>query len=327
VSKAEKQIHLWRAEGKLKGFVCPGGRKRSEVNELLTRLHAYEQKQDPEHPFNCLLLAEPGWGKSSLARSVANHFEFSFLEFSVAQMGSNQDLKNSLRQIVSEQNQTDKCTLVFVDEIDAQIESHTAMGLLLDPIWSGTFMADGSVYRIKPCVWVFASTRPISRLRQESKGRDFLSRINGPIINLDFFEGFREELDDETDEYIRIRHMVQIAGNTQGNPDIGPLRTEMVYYGVHFLNKTFGPISSISEAVLRVFYNTMPINGIRSIAIFASRFHDISRGRVSIENVPKEENCPELERHIRRIGKWPTKEIKNEDGQDSFVKVIANPPK
>ena len=314
----EKQIHLWRAQGTLKDYICPGGKKRSDINDLISRFKAYREERDPKYPFNCLLLAEPGWGKSTLAQCLSRHFDFAFLSFSIAQMASNMDLVNCLKEIVSTQNRTGSHVLVFIDEIDAKIENHTAMGLLLGPIWGGSFMSEGNVYRIKPCVWVFASTKPLSRLRDESKGRDFLSRMNGPIIELDFFAKERERLDSEKDETKRILMMADVV---RTNEDSWPLRTELVYHGVNFLNRVFHPISSVDESVLRVFYDTLPIDGIRSIEILVSRFKDISRGSVSIRNVPKLEDYPELERHIHPLVQWPQKDT------GTIVRIMVNPPK
>jgi hypothetical protein len=228
-------------------------------------------------------------------------------------MGSNHDLKQCLRDIVSTQIRTDKRILVFIDEIDAQIESHTAMGLLLGPISDGTFISEGNAYRIDPCIWVFASTKPEGTLRKQTKGRDFISRINGPILNLDYFDNAsREELGEKA-ESDRINYMIQrfLVSNA--------LRTELVYHGVNFLNNMYGPISCIDESVLEIFHNTMPIDGIRSYEIFVSLFHDISYGIVRRENVPEPGEYPELTRHIRVVAPWPQQ---NKD----LIKVIVNPP-
>jgi len=312
----ELQIQLWRAQGTLDQFTCPGGRKRDEINELIKRLKEYKNERDPRYPFNCLFLAEPGWGKSYLAQCLAEHFGFTFLSFSIAEMESNEDLKNSLREVVSTQNRIPKPVLVFIDEIDAQIESHTAMGLFLGPMWSGSFTSEGNVFHIKPCVWVFASTKPRRRLIRDPKGRDFCSRINGPIIELDFFSnGRRDDLYGESDEEKRIDKMMDIFFSAK---DSEPLRTELVYHGVNYLNQKFGPLSHVDRSVLTVFHDTMPVDGIRSVEILASRFHDVSRGRVSIKNAPDPSAFPELARHIRTASPWP--------GVDSGeVRVMAKP--
>jgi len=301
------EIQLWRAQGMLKDYFCPGGQKRTDINELIKRLYHYSKLDNPQHPFNCLFLSEPGWGKSTLANSLADHFDFEFLSFSVAQMATNQDLIDCLKVIVSAQNRSKKKKLIFIDEIDAKVQGNHVMGLLLGPIWDGTFKTEGNMFKIDPSIWVFASTKSENRLREESKGRDFLSRINGPIINLDFFGQNRETMDrakSEDDRKSLMRESFQNINNM-------PLRTELVYHGVNILNKMFGPISSVNEAVLEIFYNTLPIDGIRSLGIFVSRFENITRGRVSVNNVPKLEKYPELARHILKVGDWPEGDDKN----------------
>ncbi|HPM77327.1 MAG TPA: ATP-binding protein [bacterium] len=320
------QIQLWRAHGILKDYICPGGKKRSDINNLLSRLYRYGDIAKPKHPFNCLLLAEPGWGKSFLARSIADHFDFDFLSFSVAQMASNQDLMDCLKVIVSAQNRSKKKKLIFIDEIDAQVEKHHVMGLLLGPVWDGTFKTEGNMFKIEPSIWVFASTKSENKLKEESKGRDFLSRINGPIINLDFFAQNREMMDQARTEKERqtlMKESFQDNANT-------PLRTELVYHGVNLLNKMFGPISWIDEDVLKIFYDTIPIDGIRSLEIFVSRFDNISRGRVSLENVPNKVKYPELDRHILQVNEWPKVNLENDLRKDELkndIRVMVNPPR
>jgi hypothetical protein len=314
----EQQIQIWRAFGTLKNYIYVGGRKRTKINEMIHSIYHYTKDPKPTYPFNCLFLAEPGWGKSYLAESIAKYFNFEFLSYSIAQMASNKDLIDSLKVIASTQNRTKKRVLVFMDEIDAQIESHYAMGLLLGPIWEGSFKIEGNIYSIEPCIWVFASTKPIEKFLEEAKGRDFLSRINGPIIDLDFFPGrSRNRFHNEKDTEKR-KDIMKEAAMIEDNK---PLRIELVYLGVNFLNRLFGPISTIDRAVLEMFYNIMPADGIRSLGIFVSQFKNISRGHVSMENVPKVDGKSELSRHIYKISDWPT-----EDSGEK-IKVLLNPPK
>ena len=94
----------------------------------------------------------------------------------------------------------------------------------------------------------------------------------------------------------------------------------MVYHGVNCLNRLFGPISSIDEGVLDVFYRSLPINGVRSLEIFVSRFKNVFGGRVSVSNVPSFDDFPELSRHIHPLADWPTEDKKTD------VKVVMNPP-
>lgn len=310
------ELQIWRAQGLVGDYICPGGAKRDQINKLVRRLEDYGAVRSRVHPFNCLLLAEPGWGKSYLAWSLSKHFKFDYVSFSIASMASSRDLMDTLRAISSRQNEVDRQLLIFVDEIDAGIQGHSALGLLLGPMWDGTFKSEGIVYRIRPCIWVFASTKPTSRLLEESKGRDFLARINGPIIELDSFCGNdREILHKCANEPERLEWMKKIILSEGGSA-----RTEVVYQGVNCLNRLFPPISKVDESVLKIFYNLLPINGVRSLDIFASRFTDICGGRVSVTNVPEIASYPELERHICKIETWPAVDTGRE------VEIIVNPP-
>jgi hypothetical protein len=325
------EIQLWRAQmwrdnNHTYDYVCPGGPKRTDINGLIKRLKLYIAKDKPRYPFNCLFLAEPGWGKSRLAKCLAHNHQLVFQNYSIAQMGTNQDLKQCLKEVVSLQNRG-KRVLVFIDEIDANIESHDAMGLLLGPIWDGYFVSDGNAYRIEPCVWVFASSKSLNKLRSTTKGRDFLSRINGPIIDLDFLARLRENMDDVDGERQRIDQMADIfrcdnlrneSLRSEDETRIKSLRTELVYHGVNFVNQMYGPISFIDKSVLEIFYNTMPIDGIRSVEIFVSLFRDVHGGIVTLQNIPDMDEYPELKRHLFQI--------KRPSESSDMVKVIVNPP-
>ena len=67
---------------------------------------------------------------------------------------------------------------------------------------------------------------------------------------------------------------------------------------VNVLNKKFGPITEIDSHVLKLFYNILPINGVRSLDIFASKFSNIVKGRIEKINVPELIDNKELKRHI-----------------------------
>ena len=231
-------------------------------------------------PLNCLFIAEPGWGKSYLAKCLAEKNKCEYLNYSIAQMASTRDLIEAFRVVVSTQKRTDKRILIFIDEIDAQLEGDSAFRLFLSPMWDGDFKIEGHTNRIDPCIWIFASTKPVSHLTTLSKGRDFISRINGSIIDLDFLnEDTRTEVG-KVKEEDRLAILAQLATTNS------KFRTEIVYHASYLLNGLFGPITHIDEDVLRLFYNIMPINGIRSLKIFISKFNPIIKGKVKKINVP-----------------------------------------
>lgn len=309
----QNKLQLWRGESAIKGFICPGGPKRNRINELLKGISQFKNKRDPIHPFNCLLISRPGWGKSHLAQSLADHFDMSHMSFSLSQMASTQDLVDCFDSICSHQNRTTKKLLIFMDEVNCQIEGHLAMGLLLGPIWDGSFLRNGKLYKLSPATWIFASTASIDELKgsnvekekDSNKGSDFISRINGPIIRLD-------SLDRKAGDANKFK---SYADHVVSNPELSKnkklkihekmvrlipqhIKTEQVYLGVSLMNRFWGPISYIRENVLWLFHDLVPINGVRSLEFFVSNFQNIQRGVVDQSNVPDLQNTFALQRHI-----------------------------
>ena len=300
-----KEFHLWRSYGTLPNFVCPGGEKRSNINNLVRSLNEYRNSDNPAVPFNCLFIAEPGWGKSYLAQCLSNYFNFDFLSYSIAQMSSTKELIDSFKEIASTQKRTSKKILVFMDEIDAQITGETALGLLLSPMWDGKFKSEGYTNKIDPCIWIFACTKPLKMIRDLPKGRDFLSRINGPKISVDFLtDRSREEIHakDIEEDNRKEKLKEQLAILSSITPVIkDDKRTEIVYQMVNLLNTLYGPISSIDSDVLKLFYNILPINGVRSLQIFASKFKNITKGIIKKRNVPYLIDNKELDGQIELL--------------------------
>lgn len=303
--KMIREFHLWRSYGTLPNYVCPGGEKRSNINNLVRSLNEYSKSSNPVVPFNCLFIAEPGWGKSYLAQCLSNYFNFDFLSYSIAQMSTTKELIDSFKEIASTQKRTSKKVLVFMDEIDAQITGETAMGLLLSPMWGGKFKSEGYTNKIDPCIWIFACTKPLKIIRELPKGRDFLSRINGPTINVDFLnDNYREEIhakdiaEDKRNKKLKDQ-LATLSSISQESKD--DKRTEIVYQMVNLLNTLYGPISSIDSDVLKLFYNILPINGVRSLQIFASKFKNITKGIIKKKNVPYLIDNKELEGQIELL--------------------------
>lgn len=312
-----KVLQLWRGEGAVKRYICVGGEKRNQINSLLTSISAFARQKNPKHPFNCLFVSSPGWGKSYLAKCLAKECDMSFLEFSVSQMATTRDLIDSFDSICSHQNRTDRKVLIFLDEVNCEIEGNLAMGLLLSPIWDGSFIRDGKYYRLLPAVWIFASTAPLHSLdslanSKSNKGSDFVSRLNGPIIDLDsgkhgniqtLLDGIKrqviqqEAVEEAIEKIHRSRHYKKLPRAVK-EAEAEYMRTEMVYICVSLLDKLWGPISSIEEQVLRLFYHLVPINGIRGLEFFVSKFQYIQRGVVRSSNVPLYADFPELLRHV-----------------------------
>ncbi|MCP4581156.1 MAG: AAA family ATPase [candidate division Zixibacteria bacterium] len=211
----EKVLQLWRGEGILPGYICTDRQKRSNIQGLVASVADFSRDNNPAHPLSCLLTGAPGGGKSHLASCLAKKFDMHFMEYSIAQMATAKDFIDCLATISSVQNRSDEKLLIFIDEVNAHIEGNPIMGLLLGPLWGGSFVFEGKSYRLRPATWIFASTGSISDIvgvansdnlddkyqkknKKEAektsddkkridynKGSDFASRLSGQIIDLD----------------------------------------------------------------------------------------------------------------------------------------------
>jgi hypothetical protein len=308
-SEPKEVLQLWRGYGVLPGYICVGGPKRDSINHLVSTIEAF--KSDSWiHSLCCLITSPPGWGKSFLAKSLASHFDMDFLEFSIAQMCDNRDVMDCFATIASTQSKSERPTLIFIDEVNASIEGHSALSLLLSPVWGGIFVKDRQSLRLRPSVWIFASTSSSTEIKDKDKdkGSDFLSRLNGPIIALDSGREYwgkdvvtlRDALYAENANVYRLTEYKRFE---QYKAD--SLSTEQVYLLVSLLNERWGPISRIEQQVLELFRDLLPINGSRSLEIFTSFFEGIKRGEVRRSNVPRIDLSAELRRHIIFPPGWP----------------------
>ncbi len=324
----DDRVDVWRGEGAIEGFICVGGPKRNAINDLLSKISDFHDQKHPKQPFNCLFVSSPGWGKSYLARCMAKHFEMNFMEFSLSQMATTRDLIDCFDTICSFQNRTQEKVVIFMDEINCNIEGHPATGLFLSPIWDGSFIRDGKMYKLSPAVWIFASTETTGRLIKQRKGSDFVSRLNGPIIELD-------KLCTKGGETITVS-INELKNKLGANPNIdvrmeqnyktimglhGEFKTEQVYLGISLLNNLWGPISRIQKGVLMLFHDILPINGFRSLEFFVSKFQNIQRGDVALSNVPIIDDFGELKRHVVLPDQWGKSGGKYD--KQNFIEIVT----
>lgn len=326
ISKDKQVLQLWRGEGTLKGYISVGGPKRDAINRLVSKVAEFNQNKNPLQSFCCLLVAAPGWGKSHLAHCLAKYCDMHYLEFSIAQMAKHDDLIDCFGTISSVQASTSKRTLVFLDEVNASIAGSSAIDLLLSPIWEGTYFKSGNIQQLKPCVWVFASTERIKDLSSRGKGSDFVSRLNGPIVQLDVASNrkliktidevrklLKNNVNLDIKEYKRKIYKGSKTYQEYFKTKDDVLKTDQVYLFVKLLNTYWGTIAEINRSVLELFHDILAVNGVRSMHLFASKFFEVERGRVMPSNVPDLVNSPELRSHIVVPEKWLDNETRPTD--------------
>ena len=379
INKIKKQFDLWRGFGSLEDYITIGGGKRSKINDLINEINNFSKQPSPEHSLSCLITAAPGWGKSFLAKCAAKKFKLEYLEFSISQMATSKDIIGCFATISSVQSRNkDKKLLIFIDEINAEVEGHSIIPLLLSPIWDGIFINDGRSYRIDPCIWLFASTSDLyslSNSKNNNKGSDFASRLNGPILELDrlgagdlhsTIKDIREDINKFTEIDIDLFYKIlglyeekiienhfddffgsnvlpfsvysQILNDKSYHPNkaelenyknsidilptvnnylkylsngISKVKTEQIYIMINYLNNKHKPIKQIDQNVLNLFYNILPINGIRSLEFFADSFEEIENNAITSYNVPNLKTNQALKRHILVPIGWFDKDSKN----------------
>ncbi len=384
----QKSFDLWRGFGSLDDYITIGGSKRNAINDLINEIYKFSKQVSPEYSLSCLITAAPGWGKSFLAKCAAKKFKLEYLEFSVSQMATTKDFIGCLATISSVQSRNkDKKLLVFIDEINAEVEGHSIIPLMLSPIWDGVFINEGRSYRIDPCIWLFASTSDLNALSdsknpKNNKGSDFASRLNGPILELDSLgagilheivklirddvnkftggdtEQFYTEMMFYENEILRLnrvenffddksfQHKVYSQLVKDFKPSLSQLqekkspihsalnnyfeylskdskiKTEQVYIMVNYLNNKYKPIKKIERSVLNLFYNILPINGIRSLQFFADSFEEIENNEITFLNVPDIEQNQALKRHVLVPIGWFYKESRSIIFSDKSSKMI-----
>lgn len=263
-----KQLQLWRSTMEVDNYVAFTREKRESLRSLVLGVNSFVQ--DPKHNVGCLLIGSPGSGKTFLVRQLAQSAGIDFLPFNITQMSSNADLLNSFDTIKARQDKHDKLLLVFVDEINAEINGNVVYGTFLAPLEDATYIRNGQTHHLRPCVWIFSGTKPPV---SESKGSDFASRLSLGTINIDTEDNEIDlsVLDPELDEFRSRRSLTKL---------------EKVYLGVSILKNEFRDVSRVSRRVLEVFESLKWNTSIRDIKHFVKRFKDIQYGRVMSHNVP-----------------------------------------
>jgi hypothetical protein len=268
----EKTIEVWRGYSCIDGYIAVRSELRSSLDDLYHVVNRFVHKQNKDAPLNCLFLGNPGLGKSFLAEQLAKTLHLRRFPFNLSQLTSLDQVVDCFDAIASFQNRNRSQTVIaFFDEIDAKIENQELYSLFLSPMSDGTYSRGGNIFRLAPCVLVFAGASPyIGSTRQKDNSRkyskeyskvwDFNDRINGPKIRLSDSRSIERATDKQ--------------------------RTEQVYWGVHTLRRTFTDVSKVSEEVLEFFHTLDMDGGPRAMKPMIQAFRNIQNGEVCLRNLP-----------------------------------------
>ena len=300
-SKLTYSLDLWRATVEVNGYVCIDSERRKEIRRLIEALKKFKNGEKKHH-VGCMLVADPGAGKTFLARKLAKSMGMKFLPFNITQMLKTEDILNCFDEIETAQSQDrEQPILVFIDEINARMSNdNNIYGAFLAPLEEGIYIRNGKEFHISPCFWLFSGTERIitsgsnNSLKDRSdKKSDFLSRLTmGEVILA------RKEGEDA--------------------------KIENVYIGSSLLINEFLDVRFISDKVLKFFYHLPSKIGIRDIKHLVKLFTDIKYNKVSISNLPKEDMMPEFLREILKTEKGKIAELFDDsenEKSEQFVEI------
>lgn len=266
-----RELQLSRSMTEVNGYVCWGQEKRKYLSRLVKGINDFHNNSN--FPAAAMLIAEPGSGKSFLITRLAKSAELEPLTFNITHLSSRGEIISWFDTIhAKQQEMPDKKFLIFIDEINSDLDGGKPYSAFLSPLEDGFYVRNGQINILKPAVWIFAGTEnPIQQ--QADKGSDFMSRMTlGAILLSHHTEPNYKEL-------------------------------ERIYFGVAMLNSIFHDVKFVSEDVLRAFQYLGKDADVRArdIKHFVRQFSNIQYARVTSANVP---DCWPKDEQRARYNMW-----------------------
>lgn len=245
------------SESLLTGYATLDDPHRLEIQRLIKQITSYLRDSTRKRPFNVLMLAEPGAGKSHFIKQLAKSMvgeRVQAVTFNMANMQSPDDMAQPVDELRN-LKVNDRFPLLFLDEFDSDPRHYAA---LLPLLWDGELQIGHRDLKLGKAVIVLAGSNPdlpkvmdhSAKMRLESdKGEgfvppdkliDLLSRINAGVINI-------PDLD------LRTEHRDR--------------RVDKVCVAVALIKGRFGDeLTTVPRSLLRFIAETTFRYGVRSIA-------------------------------------------------------------
>lgn len=296
------ELQLWRAERQIPGYIACIREKQELLLALAQRLRAFGR--NAEKPLGILLRADPGAGKTSLAKAIAKAFDFAIIRTDITQLLHREELLDLFDEITTRQAHDPRLRLlVFVDEINASIDSTPVYSSFLAPLEEGTYARRGRAFFLRPCVFLFAGTNLPGQHPEVEKLSDFESRLEMTL-----------QID-----YKTLSANVLEAEGQHGKPAFEQAaRLELVYLGARMIENAFPDVTEVSRDLLRWLHD-LPMD--------APNSRRIRRTMTGLRNVQYShvttQNLPEQLADIWGSSKMPT--LPRTDSNE-FVRLVALPP-
>lgn len=210
-------IAVAESETLLKGYATLDEQHRAEIQRLIKQITAYLRDSTRKRPFNALMLAAPGAGKSHFIKQLANTMRDERVQavtFNMATMQSADDMAQPIDELRN-LKVNDRFPLLFLDEFDSDASRYAA---LLPLLWDGELQIGHRDLKLGKAVIVLAGSNPdlpkamdqSAKMRLETdtaegfippgKLIDLLSRINGGVINIPDLDLRSEQRDRRVDK-------------------------------------------------------------------------------------------------------------------------------
>ena len=225
-------IAITESETLLKGYSTLDEPHRIEIQRLIKNISLYLKDSTRKRPFNALMLAAPGAGKSHFIKQLANSMkeeQVQAVTFNMATMQSADDIAQPIDELRN-LKVNDRFPLLFLDEFDSDPSRYAA---LLPLLWDGELQIGHRDLKLGKSVIVLAGSNPnlpkvmdhsakmglekdsIDGFIPPGKLIDLLSRINGGVINIPDLDLRSENRDRRVDKVcIAVALLIARFGNS-----------------------------------------------------------------------------------------------------------------
>ena len=277
----------------LSKYVTLDWQHRGDINKIKESIKNYAQDSGRKRPWNIMMQAEPGSGKSHFIKSLAKdmiNFDIKEVNFNMANLQRIEDFVQPL-DAVRNIKVNDKLPLLFLDEFDS---NHNNYSILLPLLWDGELQVGHRDLKVGKVVIILAgSGSNIENLMKASKGMqkgietngtklvDLLSRINGGEIAIPGLDEIKEGRNRRVD---KVCISIALLANRFGS-DLNQIPWALLSfiaqsefrYGVrsiaHFIDLI--PSSSKDERVLKLSEIHLPLNTVSALKGSSLAFHII----------------------------------------------------
>lgn len=189
--------HYLLSQGTLHNYITLDWEHRNSILALKNAIAKYTEDKKAKRPFNVMLGAAPGSGKTHFIKCLTQDmydYDIKPVTFNMACMESMNDLVQPLEE-VRNAKVNDQLPLLFLDEFDSR--NHQNYPVLLPLLWDGELKVGQRDLKVGKIIIVLAGSSPkltetvesTKDMREEigqvpDKLPDLLSRINGAEIEI-----------------------------------------------------------------------------------------------------------------------------------------------